>query len=64
MEIVESEATGGSKDGLHKGDLVRFTVFTSFNETDDGQKQRLISSPAFIVEDERIESEIPYRVRH
>ena len=63
MEIVESEATG-AQDGLHKGDLVRFTIFTSFNESDDGWKQRLIISPAFIIEDERLESEIPYRVRH
>lgn len=63
MEIVESEATG-ARDGLHRGDLVRFTVFTSFNESDDGWKQRSIISPAFIIEDEKLESEIPYRVRH
>lgn len=63
MEIVESEATG-ARDGLHKGDLVRFTVFTSFNESDDSLKQRLITSPAFIIEDEKLESDIPYRVRH
>jgi hypothetical protein len=63
MEIVESEATG-ARDGLHKGDLVRFTIFTSFNEGDGSLKQRLITSPAFIIEDEKLESEIPYRVRH
>ena len=63
MEIVESEATG-ARDGLHKGDLVRFTVFTSFNDSDDDRKQRPIISPSFIIEDEKLESEIPFRVRH
>ncbi|MGH9870916.1 MAG: hypothetical protein ACRD9S_00345 [Pyrinomonadaceae bacterium] len=63
MEIVEMEATG-ARDGLHNGDLVRFTVFTSFNDSDDDWKQRPIISPAFIIEDEKLESEIPFRVRH
>ena len=63
MEVVEPEATG-ARDGLHKGDLVRFTVFASFNDKDDDWNQRRIISPVFIIEDERIESGIPYRVRH
>ena len=63
MEIVGPEATG-ARDGLHKGDLARFTVFTSFNDGDAGSKQRLIISPVFVIEDEKLESEIPYRVRH
>jgi hypothetical protein len=63
MQIVEPEATG-ARDGLHKGDLVRFTVFTSFNESDDGSKQQLITSPTFFIEDEKRESEVPYRVSH
>ena len=63
MEIVEPEATG-AQDGLHKGDLVRFTVFTSFNESDDGWSQRVITSPTFIIEDEKLEPDVPYRVAH
>lgn len=63
MEIVEPEATG-ARDGLHKGDLARFTIFASFNDSDAGSKQRLIISPVFVIEDERVESGIPYRVRH
>ena len=63
MEIVALEATG-ARDGLHKGDLVRFTVFTSFNESDDGRSQRLITSPTFIIEDEKLEPDVPYRIAH
>lgn len=63
MEIVESEATG-ARDGLHKGDLARFTVFTSFNEDDDGWKQRVLTPPTFFIEDEKVKSEVNYRVRH
>lgn len=63
MEIVAPEATG-ARDGLHKGDLVRFTVLTSFNESDGGRSQRAITSSAFTIEDERLESKVPYRVRH
>jgi len=63
MEVVEPEATG-ARDGLHKGDLVRFTVFASFNDRDDDWNQRPIISPTFIIEDEKLESEIPFRVRH
>jgi hypothetical protein len=63
MQIVEWEATG-ARDGLHKGDLARFSIFTSFNESDGGGKQLLIISPAFVIEDEKLESGIPFRVRH
>jgi hypothetical protein len=63
MQVVEWEATG-ARDGFHKGDLARFSVFTSFNDGDDVPGQRLITSPAFIIEDEKLESDIPYRVRH
>jgi hypothetical protein len=63
MEVVEPEATG-ARDGLHKGDLVRFTVFASFNDRDDDWNQRPIISPTFTIEDEKLESEIPFRVRH
>jgi len=63
MQIVEWEATG-ARDGLHKGDLARFSVFTSFNENEGGPGQRSITSPAFTIEDERLKSDIPYRVHH
>lgn len=63
VEIIEWESTG-ARDGFHKGDLARFLVFTSFNDSDGGLGQRVITSPVFVIEDERLESDIPYRVRH
>ena len=63
MEVVGWDATG-ARDGFHKGDLARFSVLTSFNESEGDPRQRVITSPAFIIEDEKLESDIPFRVRH
>ncbi len=63
MQILGWDAVGAT-DGFHKGDLARFLVFTSFNESDGWPGQRVLTSPDFIIEDEKLESDIPYRIRH
>jgi hypothetical protein len=62
MQIVEWEATG-ARDGLEKGNMVRFSVFAAFNDANDAPMQRNIVSPPFLIEDHPLSSN-SYRIRH